>query len=178
MREVVHKILAQQLRAGKLLCRFVKGRLERLDFLRLVAALGRRQTHGKVPCCQSVHRLHTVYHGLDQDKADRHHKADGHQNTAGIQNHQCAPYADFAVAKEKAVVCPQHNQHRGSGQVQCDHKKQVQHQQHRQICRACAAAQLVYPLRHIMPSLPRGNRCREWSVFQTLTSHKTGCADG
>ena len=64
MGKVIYKILAQQLRAGKLLRRFVEGCFKLPDLGRLIPVGSRLQTHGKVPCRQPVHRLYDVFDRL------------------------------------------------------------------------------------------------------------------
>ena len=64
MGKVIHKILAQQLSAGKLLRRFVEGCFELPDLGGLIPVGGGLQTHGEVPRRQLVHSLHDVFDGL------------------------------------------------------------------------------------------------------------------
>ena len=64
MGKVIYKILAQQLRAGKLLRRFVEGRFELPDLGGLIPVGGGLQAHGEVPCRQPVHRLYDVFDRL------------------------------------------------------------------------------------------------------------------
>ena len=64
MGKVIHKILAQQLRAGKLLRRFVEGCFKLPDLGGLIPVGSRLQAHGEVPCRQPVHRLHDVFDRL------------------------------------------------------------------------------------------------------------------
>ena len=61
MGKVIYKILAQQLRAGKLLRRFVEGCFELPDLGRLIPVGSGLQAHGEVPCRQPVHRLYDVF---------------------------------------------------------------------------------------------------------------------
>ena len=64
MGKVIHKILAQQLSAGKFLRRFVEGRFELPDLGGLIPVGGGLQTHSEVPRCQPVHSLHDVFDRL------------------------------------------------------------------------------------------------------------------
>ena len=64
MGKVIHKILAQQLSAGKLLRRFVEGCLELPDLGGLIPVGGGLQTDGEVPRRQQVHRLYDVFDRL------------------------------------------------------------------------------------------------------------------
>ena len=64
MGKVIHKILAQQLSAGKLLRRFVEGCLELPNLGGLIPMGSRLQTHSEVPRCQPVHSLHDVFDRL------------------------------------------------------------------------------------------------------------------
>ena len=64
MGKVIYKILAQQLRAGKLLRRFVEGRFEFPDLGGLIPVDGGLQAHSEVPCRQLVHRLYDVFDRL------------------------------------------------------------------------------------------------------------------
>ena len=64
MGKVIYKILAQQLRAGKLLRRFVEGCFELPDLGGLIPVGSGLQAHGEVPCRQPVHRLYDVFDRL------------------------------------------------------------------------------------------------------------------
>ena len=152
MGKVIYKILAQQLRAGKLLRRFVEGCFElRISVGSYPWAAGCRRTV-KSPR-QPVHRLYDVLMGFINTRRIATTRLMAIKIQLAYKITSAPPMLTLPSWIKKAVVSLQYHQHRRNGQIQCNDEKQVQHQQHCQIYGAHAVAQLVYKLCHITPSL-------------------------
>ncbi len=153
MGKVIYKILAQQLSAGKLLRRFVEGCFElRISVDSYPWAAGCRRTV-KSPAASRFIACMMFLIGFINTRRIENHKADGHQNTTGIQNNQRTTDADAAVLDKKAVVSLQYHQHRRNGQIQCNDENRFSTSSIVKFTVRMQSRSFVYKLCHITPSL-------------------------
>ena len=143
MGKVIYKILAQQLRAGKLLRRFVEGCFELPDLGSSYPwAAGCRRTV-KSPAASRFIACMMFLIGFINTRRIATTRLMAIKIQLAYKITSAPPMLTLPSWTKKAVVSLQYHQHRRNGQIQCNDEKQVQHQQHCQNLR-CACSRAAY----------------------------------